>query len=61
VGIFGLVAASFLPAVLRITHGVEITCDSFAYAGLLVLLFAAPAASKELPAAAHGDAALHAL
>jgi hypothetical protein len=46
VGIYGLVAATFMPAVLRITHSVEITCDSFAYAGLLVLLFGAEAASK---------------
>jgi hypothetical protein len=46
VGIYGLVAATFMPAVLRITHSVEITCDSFVYAGLLVLLFGAEAASK---------------
>jgi hypothetical protein len=44
VGIYGLIGATFLPWVLRITHSVEITCDSFAYAGLLVLLFSAPAA-----------------
>jgi hypothetical protein len=43
VGLFGIVAATFLPMVLRITHSAEITCDSFAYAGLLVLLFSAPA------------------
>lgn len=41
VGLFGLAGATFLPTVLRITHSAEITCDSFAYAGLLVLLFAA--------------------
>ncbi len=46
VGIYGLAAATFLPWVLRITHSIEITCDSFAYAGLLVLLFAAPGASR---------------
>lgn len=39
VGGFGVVAGTFLNAVLRITHGIEIACDSFAYAGLLVLLF----------------------
>jgi len=41
VGIFGLISANFMPPVMRVAHGVEITCDSFAYAGLLVLLFAA--------------------
>jgi len=41
VGIFGLIAANFMPPVLRLTHGVEIVCDSFAYAGVLVLLFSA--------------------
>lgn len=46
VGLYGLVGATFLPMVLRITHSVEITGDSFAYAGLLVLLFAAPAAAN---------------
>jgi hypothetical protein len=52
VGIYGLAAATSLPWVLRMTHGVEITCDSFAYAGLLVLLFAAPGtASKRAMAA----------
>lgn len=43
VGLYGLVGATFLPMILRVTHSVEIACDSFAYAGLLVLLFAAPA------------------
>jgi hypothetical protein len=61
VGIYGIAAATFLPAVLRITHGVEITCDSFAYAGLLVLLFSAPAASKAVVPAGSGDVPLHAL
>jgi hypothetical protein len=51
VGIYGLAAGTFLPAVLRLTHGVEIACDSFAYAGLLVLLFSAPAAAAAIPAA----------
>jgi hypothetical protein len=41
VGIFGLIVANFMPPVLRFTHGVEIVCDSFTYAGMLVLLFAA--------------------
>lgn len=39
VGIFQLVQAGFLPAVLRVTHSVEITADSFAYAAVLGLLF----------------------
>ncbi|MGP8251656.1 MAG: hypothetical protein ACLQHF_06440 [Terracidiphilus sp.] len=41
IGIFGLVGAAWLPMILRIVHSVEMTGDSFAYAGLLVLLFAA--------------------
>lgn len=41
VGLHELVAATFLPMVLRITHGIEITADSFVYAGLLVWLFSA--------------------
>ncbi len=50
VGFYGLVGATFLPMILRITHSVEIAGDSFAYAGLLVLLFAAPAAIEAKPA-----------
>jgi hypothetical protein len=49
VGLYGLVGATFLPWVLRIAHGIEITCDGFAYAGLLVLLFAVPAAATQRP------------
>lgn len=53
VGLYGLISGTFLPAVLRISHSVEITCDSFAYAGLLVLLFSgATAKSKPIHAAA---------
>ncbi|MGZ4813973.1 MAG: hypothetical protein ACXVZV_01090 [Terriglobales bacterium] len=40
VGIFQLAQAAFLPMVLRVAHGVEITADSFAYAAVLTLLFA---------------------
>jgi hypothetical protein len=61
VGIYGLVAGTFLPTVLRITHSVEITCDSFAYAGLLVLLFSAPAAAAAIPAASRQEPQLRAL
>ena len=46
VGLYGLVGATFLPMVLRLTHTVEMTCDSFAYTGFLVLLFAAPSAAR---------------
>ena len=46
VGLYGLVGATFLPMVLRVTHTAEMTCNSFAYAGLLVLLFAAPTAAS---------------
>lgn len=46
VGIYGLAGATFWPWVLRITHAIEITFDSFAYAGVLVLLFARPGAPK---------------
>ena len=39
VGIYGLAqAGGVLPDILRIAHGLEITADSFAYAGLLVWL-----------------------
>lgn len=44
IGLYGLVGATFLPLVLRITHSIEMTRDAFAYTGLLVLLFATPAA-----------------
>lgn len=47
VGYYGLVQASFLPQVLRVAHSLEITADSFAYAGLLVLLFAARPGAEE--------------
>jgi len=38
VGLFGLVQASWFPPILRITHGIEICADSFAYAVVLVAL-----------------------
>ena len=50
VGYYGLAGATFLPMILRITHSVEITADSFAYAGLLALLFATPASEKAVAA-----------
>jgi hypothetical protein len=39
VGVFQLVQAGFLPAILRVTHSAEITADSFVYAAVLGLLF----------------------
>jgi len=41
IGLYGLVGAIWLPPILRLMHGIEMACDAFAYAGLLVLLFAA--------------------
>ncbi|HVN93156.1 MAG TPA: hypothetical protein VMT38_05650 [Terracidiphilus sp.] len=46
IGLYGIVSATFLPMVLRVSHSIEMTCDGFAYAGLLVLLFAAPATAN---------------
>jgi len=40
VGVAGLAQATWFPTVLRIAHSIEITFDSFAYVGVLVLLFA---------------------
>ena len=42
IGWYGLIGTTFFPPVLRITHSIEITADSFAYAAVLVLLFARP-------------------
>jgi hypothetical protein len=39
VGIHGLAQAYWLPTVLRLAHSIEITFDSFAYIGVLALLF----------------------
>jgi hypothetical protein len=39
VGVFQLAQANFLPTVLQVTHSVEITADSFAYAAVLGFLF----------------------
>jgi hypothetical protein len=49
VGIFGMAQTHLLPPVLRITHSIEITADSFAYAAVLVWLFVlrSPAAAEE--------------
>ncbi len=47
VGWFGLIAGTFLPMVMRVGHGLEITGDSFVYAGLLVLLFSRPQSANQ--------------
>jgi len=44
VGLYEIAGATYLPTILRVVHSVEMTCDAFAYAGLLVLLFTAPGA-----------------
>ena len=55
VGIFPLAQSTFLPMTLRIAHGIEITCDSFAYAAVLGLLLAR--SSKSLKTLREGTAA----
>lgn len=39
VGLYGLSSSTMLPQVLRVTHSIEITADSFVYAWVLVTLF----------------------
>lgn len=63
VGLFGLVGSTFFPPVLRVTHSIEIAADSFAYAAVLVYLFAAPSGPVPAPATApveEKEPALHA-
>jgi hypothetical protein len=60
VGWFGLICGTFLPMVMRVGHGLEITGDSFAYAGLLVLLFSGAAGAKNQATASVGQPALQA-
>ncbi|HYG98716.1 MAG TPA: hypothetical protein VD837_06255 [Terriglobales bacterium] len=57
VGLFGLAQAYWLPNVLRIAHSIEITFDSFAYAGVLVLLFTRRAEATDAPRAKTATAA----
>jgi len=42
VGGVGLISAFWMPAVLHVTHGLEILADSFAHAAVLVLLLSKP-------------------
>ena len=51
VGIHGLAQAYWFPTVLRVAHSVEITFDSFAYIGVLVLLFTVRKQSEPIKAA----------
>lgn len=39
VGIFQLAGATFIPAIMRVAHSIEIMADSFAYAAVLGMLF----------------------
>lgn len=55
VGIFQLAQAWFMVPILRVLHSVEITCDSFAYAAVLGLLFVA--AERKQPAVSSSSAA----
>lgn len=52
VGVVGLLQASWFPTVLRVTHSIEITADSFAYAAVLVLLFTQKKSAGEVLRAA---------
>jgi len=56
VGIFQLAQATFLPMAMRVAHGGEITCDSFAYAAVLAFLFT-QAAKAVQPAVSKSAAA----
>ena len=47
VGIFQLVQATFFPVLIRTTHSIEITADSFVYAAVLALLFARKSKAAE--------------
>lgn len=47
VGLYGLLGAYWLPALLREAHSLEITADSFAYAFVLVVLLKPRAAPAE--------------
>ncbi len=60
VGLFGLAGATFFPMSMRVAHGLEITGDSFAYAGMLVLLFSGAAAARERTTAMPNRAPLQA-
>jgi hypothetical protein len=53
VGVHGLAFATWFPTILRWSHSIEITCDSFVYVAVLVWLFAARAKKPvQVPATA---------
>lgn len=60
VGLYGLSSSAFLPAVLRVTHSVEITADSFVYAWVLATLFYTTRALETGEPVAESAAAIHA-
>jgi hypothetical protein len=61
IGLYGLAGATWMPMILRVVHSLEMTGDAFAYAGLLVLLFAAvPEKSHANEAAPIGQLGMHA-
>jgi hypothetical protein len=47
VGAAGLIVATWMPATLRIAHGIEILADSVVYALALVVLLAAPRSERQ--------------
>lgn len=52
-GLYGLLSAYWLPTVLRVSHSIEITFDSFVYALVIVMLFKTrmDSAAREAPTA----------
>jgi hypothetical protein len=60
VGLFGLAGGTMFPMAMRIAHSFEITGDSFAYAGVLVLLFSGAGVARERAGARLDEQALQA-
>lgn len=57
VGLYGLLSAYWFPTVLRVTHSLEITADSFAYAFVIVMLLKPHAGTPDRIAQAAGPLA----
>ena len=57
IGLFGMLQAYWLPATIRLAHGLEIAADSFAYAAVIVLLLAPSAPASAVAAASAADTA----
>jgi hypothetical protein len=49
VGLLYMLGAYYMPLTIRVPHTLEILADSFAYAGVLVLLFAGRSALWNMP------------